>query len=715
MSPVIQSSLLQQAKFLLKEKFGFNEFRPLQEDIISEALTGNDSLVIMPTGGGKSICFQLPALAMDGTCLVISPLISLMRDQVVALKQNGIAAEYLNSSLPPSEQVVIEEQFISGKVKILYVSPEKLLTRAFNDVIRLVSINLIAIDEAHCISQWGHDFRPEYTRLDFIKKQFPKVPIMALTATADKATRIDILNQLGMPTARVFLASFDRPNLKLTVRPAQNRLAAIIALIRQNPDESGIIYCLSRKSTESIAAKLVANDIDADFYHAGMPADVRNKTQERFIRDDLKIVCATIAFGMGIDKSNVRWVIHYNLPKNIESYYQEIGRAGRDGLPSKTLLFYSYGDVVQLKQFMLDSPQKALLEAKLQRMQQFAEATTCRRRVLLSYFGEQLEKDCGNCDVCSNPPEFIDGKILAQKALSASARTNERVGIRLLIDILRGSGRQEIYQLGYHQIKTYGLGKEYSYFEWQHYIGQFINLGLFEIAFNNHNTLHITDFGKKALAGNVEVKISQYQDLKLQKDQPGTGKRTKSVGVTNELFDRLRTLRKTIAGTQNVPAYIVFSDATLAAMAARQPVTSPEMLNISGVGPQKLAHYGDQFINEILAFVQENEGLAKMTKKATHLVTLEELKKGLIPEQVATKRQLNVETIYSHICTLYDQGKVTDIRPYLSLEEETAIIEGIKSTNEIEKLKPLFDYFEGDMPYYKLRLGLAVYSRLAEG
>ena len=712
MPATVTSTLLRQAKFLLKEKFGYNEFRPLQKEIVSNALAGEDGLVIMPTGGGKSICFQLPALAQDGVCLVISPLISLMRDQVVALKQNGIAAEYLNSSLAVNEQTAIEEQFMSGQVKILYVSPEKLLSRSFYDVLNAVTLNLIAIDEAHCISQWGHDFRPEYTRLDFIKKQYPTMPIMALTATADKTTRTDILNQLGMPSARVFLASFDRPNLNLTVRPAQKRLAAIMALIKQNPEESGIIYCLSRKSTEAVAAKLQTNGIDADFYHAGMPADVRNNTQERFIRDELKVVCATIAFGMGIDKSNVRWVIHYNLPKNLESYYQEIGRAGRDGLASRTLLFYSYGDVVQLKQFMLDSPQKELLEAKLQRMQQFAEATTCRRRVLLSYFGEQLETDCGNCDVCSNPPAFIDGKILAQKALSASARTNERVGIRLLIDILRGSGRQEIYQLGYHQIKTYGLGKEYSYFEWQHYIGQFINLGLFEVAFHNHNTLRITALGKKALAGDISVQITQYQDIKLKKEMVSADQKTKAVGVTSELFNRLRTLRKTIAGAQNVPAYVVFSDAALEAMATKQPVSSPEMLAISGVGPQKLTRYGDQFINEILAFVQESGGPIKKNKKATHLVTLDELKKGSSPEQVAASRQLNVETIFAHICALYDQGQVNDIRPYLSLEEETAIIEGINKTAEMEKLKPLFDYFKGEIPYYKLRLGLAVYGRL---
>jgi len=602
MSTDLKTNLLKLANTVLAEKFGYSEFRPMQEDVIANALGHRDSLVIMPTGGGKSICFQVTALVLEGSCLVVSPLISLMRDQVEALRQNGIAAACLNSTLTSDEQDDVERRFISGGIKLLYASPERLCGSDFRKVIQQARLNLIAIDEAHCISQWGHDFRPEYGQLAFIKKEIPGVPVMALTATADRATRTDIVNQLGISKAKVFLASFDRPNLNLTVRPGQQKVPAIIRLIKQNANESGIIYCLSRKSTETLANKLKANGIDAGAYHAGLPSPLRHAVQEKFIRDDLKVICATIAFGMGIDKSNVRWVVHYNLPKNIESYYQEIGRAGRDGLASQTVLFYSYSDVVKLKQFVEGSSQKELLESKLRRMQQFAEATTCRRRVLLSYFGEHLETDCGNCDVCSDPPEFIDGLILAQKALSASARTKEKVGVRLLIDILRGSGRQVIYHLGYHELKTYGAGKEYSYFEWVHYITQFINLGLFEIEFDNYNTLRITDLGKRVLKGVLPVQITQFKEFESTKTKAPTTSEEKLSGKSLELFEKLRVLRKTLADEQQVPAFVVFSDATLYDMVENRPTSDADFLNVSGVGPQKLRQYGPQFLSEIASF-----------------------------------------------------------------------------------------------------------------
>ena len=602
------TSDLHQARLILNNKFGYSEFRPLQEDVISNVLEGNDSLVIMPTGGGKSLCFQIPALVLEGSSLVVSPLISLMRDQVESLRQNGISAAYLNSTLTLDEQINVEKRLISGEIKLLYISPERLRSDNFRKIIQETSLNLIAIDEAHCISQWGHDFRPEYTQLNFIKADFPDLPLMALTATADKATRTDILNQLRISEATTFIASFDRPNLNLNVRPGQNRVSAIINLIGQNSSESGIIYCLSRKTTESLATKLKSSGINAEPYHAGLPAHLRHDVQEKFLRDDLKVICATIAFGMGIDKSNVRWVMHYNLPKNIESYYQEIGRAGRDGLASKTFLFYSYADIVQLKQFIKESPQKQLLEAKLTRMQQFAEATTCRRRVLLSYFGEQLETDCGNCDVCNDPPQFIDGLILAQKALSASARTLEKVGVGLLIDILRGSGKQLIYQLGYHNLKTYGVGKEYSYFEWMHYIAQFLNLGLFEIEFDNYNTLRITAMGKRVLANNLSVRITKFKGFEPTKTKVKTIVIGKELTArSQELFEKLRVLRKSLADDQKVPAFVIFSDASLYDMAANRPSSDVDFLDVSGVGPQKLRQYGPKFINEIRIFASNNE------------------------------------------------------------------------------------------------------------
>ncbi|MCV9387684.1 DNA helicase RecQ [Reichenbachiella ulvae] len=705
------TAIADKAQQILKDVFGFNKFRPLQEEVVHHCMMGNDSLVIMPTGGGKSICYQLPALTMDGAAVVISPLISLMKDQVEALKQNGVSAAFLNSSLSAQDQQKIEEEFMQGEVKIVYVSPEKLLTRNFFNVLQSVHLNLIAVDEAHCISQWGHDFRPEYTKLDFLKKQFPQTPIMALTATADKATRNDIASQLGIPEAKTFLASFDRPNLDLTVRPAQGRLETIIGLINQAPDQSGIIYCLSRKSCEQVAEKLQAKGIDADFYHAGLPSDVRDKTQERFIRDDLKIVCATIAFGMGIDKSNVRWVIHYNLPKNLESYYQEIGRAGRDGLDSRTLLFFSYGDVVQLKQFIEESPQKPLLEAKLQRMQQYAEATTCRRKVLLSYFGEQLEKDCGNCDVCRNPPQFMDGTVLAQKAISALVRARQKVGMRLLIDILRGSKQQEVFRLGLHEIKTYGAGKEHSYFEWQHFIGQFLNLGLLEIAFDQHNALRITELGKRALKAEVPVQITKPESLDERKQRLAQAKPKKSEQQANELFARLKALRKKIAEEQAVPAYVVFNDATLEDMASQRPTDEDKLLEVSGVGQRKVDQYGDRFIREVIAYIKEKTEQGEKVKGATHIVTFELLKEGLSPDEIAGKRQLNIVTIYSHIATLYEQGKDVEMRKFLTEAEENRIIPAIKELGEPDKLKPLFDHFKEEIPYYKLRLAMAVYKK----
>ncbi|WP_420581350.1 DNA helicase RecQ [Reichenbachiella sp.] len=707
------TSLLKHAQEILKNTFGYDNFRLKQEQAISHVLNDEDALIIMPTGGGKSLCYQIPALVKEGACLVISPLISLMKDQVEALKQNGVAAAFLNSSISAAQQRQVEEDFMAGQVKLLYVSPEKLMTRDFFNIIKSSTLNLIAVDEAHCISQWGHDFRPEYTKLKFLKEQFPKVPIMALTATADKATRSDILNQLNIPHAQTFLSSFDRPNLSLAVRPAQKRVDAIIDWIKSQPEESGIIYCLSRKSTESLALKLQKQGIDADFYHAGMDSQVKDKVQERFIRDDLKVVCATIAFGMGIDKSNVRWVIHHNLPKNLESYYQEIGRAGRDGLDSKTLLFYSYSDVMQLKQFIEEGEQKQLLEAKLQRMQQFAEATSCRRKLLLSYFGEQLEKDCGNCDICKNPPEFMDGLKLAQMALSAVARTQQKVGTRMLIDILRGSGRNDLFQLGYQNIKTYGVGKYQSYVDWQHYIGQFLNLGLLEIAFDQHNILRITDLGKKALYGEIEVKISKPETQEQRKQRLTPAQPTKKTQQTNILFERLRALRKQIAESQGVPAYVVFSDSTLQELSTHRPTTDDELLNISGIGQRKADQYGREFIHEIMSFIKEKTLEGEKIKGTSHLVTFELLKEGLTPEEIATKRKLNKVTIISHIATLYEHGREIDIHQFITKESLEKISTGIDKTGQTEQLKPLFEYFDEKIPYDQLRLAMAVYKRQA--
>lgn len=598
----------------LKTYFGYDSFRPQQEEIIRHLLQKKDALVLMPTGGGKSICYQIPALLCEGTAIVISPLISLMKDQVESLCTNGIAAAALNSNNDETENMQIRRSCMEGKLKLLYISPEKLLAET-NYLLRDIHISFFAIDEAHCISQWGHDFRPEYTQLGILREMFPRIPIIALTATADKLTRQDIVKQMRLREPRIFISSFDRPNLSLTVKRGyqqKEKSKAILDFIERHRGESGIIYCMSRNKTETVAQMLRKNGIRTAIYHAGLEPERRNQAQEDFINDRVQVVCATVAFGMGIDKSNVRWVIHYNLPKSIESFYQEIGRAGRDGLPSDTLLFYSMADLILLTKFATESGQRDINLEKLHRMQQYAEADICRRRILLNYFGEQRTHDCGNCDVCKNPPERFDGTIIVQKALSAIARTNQQVGTQMLIDILRGNLNAELKEKEYHQLKTYGAGRDIPARDWQDYLLQMLQLGYFEIAYNENNHLKITPAGSDVLFGRekaslVVIRREETKDKKQNKYRKVVSMpQLPLAGIETgeeELFEALKALRKRLADEEVLPAYIVLSDKVLHLLVQQRPTTIEAFGNISGIGEYKKRKYGQAFVELIRRFV----------------------------------------------------------------------------------------------------------------
>ncbi|MCD8179694.1 MAG: DNA helicase RecQ [Tannerellaceae bacterium] len=611
---------------LLKKFFGYSSFRPLQAEVIQRIINKKDSLVLMPTGGGKSICYQLPAIYLPGTAIVISPLIALMKDQVEALVANGIPAAALNSMLPEEERQRIRQHCIQGQIKLLYISPEKIMSE-LDWLLSRMEISLIAIDEAHCVSHWGHDFRPEYTQLAILKERFPNVPMVALTATADKVTRADILEQLKLKEPETFISSFDRPNLSLTVHRGLNKkdkITAIVNFIRAHKNQSGIIYCMKRADTESVAQALSTFNIKAVAYHAGLSPKAREEAQNDFINDRTEVVCATVAFGMGIDKSNVRWVIHFNMPGSIENYYQEIGRAGRDGVNSDTLLFYSIGDMILLRRFAEESGQMDINLEKLNRMQRYCETDVCRRRILLNYFGEESKDDCGNCDVCRNPPQRFEGSILIQKALSGILRTNESVGMHMLIEILRGSGRSDVMRLGYNNLKTYGAGADLPYKVWREYLYQMLHLGYIEIDYVHDRNLKVTPLGKKVLFGEITAELAVYTEPEVAK-RPERKKREKKERkpkatraprqlqpseLDDALLEALKQLRKRIAEREKMPAYIIFSDAALKDMVDLKPLTLDEFREVKGVGDAKLEKYGNVFIaliRYILKIPTENE------------------------------------------------------------------------------------------------------------
>ena len=597
---------MDKAQQILKSVYGYDSFRPLQKDVIDYVISGHDALVLMPTGGGKSVCYQIPALMLEGVAIVVSPLISLMKDQVDALQANGIAAEAMNSNNDEYANRTIRERCQRGEIKILYISPERLMGE-ISWLQQYAHVSMFAIDEAHCVSHWGHDFRPEYTQLGTLKDSFPHIPILALTATADKVTKADILEQLHLSEPRIFISSFDRPNLSLDVRKAyrkRERIRSILEVIARHTNESGIIYCLSRKGTEEMAAELKKYGISVGVYHAGLSAQERNQVQDDFINDRVNVICATIAFGMGIDKSNIRFIIHNNLPKSIESFYQEIGRGGRDGLPTETILFYNLQDLITLRKFAEESGQRDINIEKLSRMQEYAESQVCRRRILLNYFGETSDCSCGNCDVCKNPPQHFDGTIIVQKALSAIRRAEEQAGFTLVTDILKGSLSPVVVAKGFDKLKTFGAGRDITAGDWHAYLLQMLQRGYIEIAYNEDSHIKVTSLGKDVLFGRkqAELAVIEREDFRVTKRKRQVQLSDSSTQMQTEdqqLFEKLRELRRTIANEIKKPAYIVLSDKSLQSLAMVKPTNLFLFGNCFGIGEHKKNQFGERFVDMI--------------------------------------------------------------------------------------------------------------------
>ena len=587
---------------ILKDKFGYDSFRPYQEEAIESVLKGEDVLLVLPTGGGKSICFQLPALVKKGITVVVSPLIALMDDQVLALRENGISAHAIHSNLENHDRTNVYGQIFSEETSIVYMAPERLLTESMLTYLENQNVGLFAIDEAHCVSEWGNDFRPEYEKLKILKDKFPDIPTIALTATADATTQKDIIDKLQLSNPAQYLGSFERKNINITARPGTDKIKQIRHFIGKYDGDPGIVYCLSRRSCESVSESLQSFGLNAAFYHAGMDAGERKFVHSKFLHDEIQIVCATIAFGMGIDKSNIRWVVHYNMPKNLEGYYQEIGRSGRDGEPAETLLFSSYSDVVKLRSFIENSEAedhfKMIQSQKLNRMWEFANAFNCRTNMILNYFGEFRDHPCGHCDNCNHPAEMIDGKVISQKAMSAIYRSKEKLTLRNLIDVLRGSERAELAKWGWNRIKTFGAGKDLSAEDWRAYITQLINMGYISIDYVNYSKLRLTPLARQILFDNKEISLAKFvwQDKKASKKREPVQQAT---DYDVYLFRELKELRKQIALDRGVPAFVVFSDASLREMAHYKPKSLVEFSGIKGVGEYKMTNFGETFIEVI--------------------------------------------------------------------------------------------------------------------
>jgi len=715
------------AQEILKNQFGYDSFRMNQQAAIEAVLNRKDCVVLMPTGGGKSLCYQIPSLILDGLTLVVSPLIALMKDQVDALKANGVEADFLNSSQTSREQTEVFQSVRQGKTKILYVAPERLLQSGdqFIDFLRSLKISLFAIDEAHCISSWGHDFRPEYIQLGKLKRYFPEIPVIALTATADKLVRKDIFERLNIKDAELFLSSFNRPNIHYRVEPKRNSYAQLLDYLETKRDESGIIYCLSRNSTESLAADLRDEGYNALPYHAGLDKATRDKNQELFLKDEVKIIVATIAFGMGIDKSNVRFVVHCDLPKNVESYYQETGRAGRDGLESEALLFFSWADVAKLKGFAEvegNKSQTDIMLRKLNQMGEFGDLKTCRRKFLLSYFGENLEEDCGSCDNCGKEFERFDGTIIAQKALSAVYRTSQRMGLGYLVDFLRGSQSQKIWD-EHKNLKTYGVGADVSKNQWFEYFRDLISQGFLKQSDGQFPIIQLTEKSIDVLKGNVPVELIK---VTVKEEKKTSLVKDVSHDYFKDLFAELKTVRTAFARGENVPPYVIFSDVTLVEMATYLPLDLSEMSQISGVGELKLQKYGADFVSEIKNYCEENnlesrialkspkrekKQRAKLNEKGqnTFQISLEMFQSGMEIAEIARERGVTKSTIETHLVRFIPSGEIalTDLVDEDKIEPIKRAIEKFK---DIGAISPIKEHLGENYSYGEIRAVLADFA-----
>ncbi len=691
---------------ILQHTFGYSAFRPPQDRIIDHLVGGGDALVLMPTGGGKSLCYQIPALVRSGTGVVVSPLIALMQDQVAALTQYGVRAAFLNSTLTAQQAQAVEVQLLRGELDLLYVAPERLLLPRTLELLERAKLALFAIDEAHCVSQWGHDFRPEYIQLSVLHQRFPQVPRIALTATADEPTRKEIIERLALDDAAQFIAGFDRPNIRYRIAEGDGSgRERLLRFIREeHSGEAGIVYCLSRKRVDEVAAWLATQGVKALPYHAGMNGEARQQNQQRFLREDAIVMVATIAFGMGIDKPDVRFVAHLNLPKSVEAYYQETGRAGRDGLPADAWMVYGLQDVITLRQMQAtseaDETHKRVERQKLDAMLGLCELTTCRRQALLRYFGDELHEPCGNCDTCLQPPETWDATVSAQKALSCVHRTGQRFGVSYLVDVLLGKEHERIRQFGHDQVSTFGIGSELSANEWKTIYRQLIARGLLTVDIEGHGGLRLTEASRSVLRGEQQLMLRKALKPTKKKATRSSAERSLVGDADRALWQALREKRRALAEEQGVPAYVIFHDATLMEMVSRRPQSREQLAQISGVGDRKLEAYGDDF----LAILHEHGAEEDNDKLPTTEETIRRFCRGDSIEQIARERDLTHATVYGHLAVAIEQGEL-ELEDVIKLDEqaEKAIRFAIEQHGAEGKLKPVFDALGGEYDYGVLR------------